>query len=74
MSKVIDHLNKQLNTEHKQDAEDCLKIYNKLLELDGKSIWSSAWQVLVNTKIGIYPSYIRQYKPSKIGYVFLKGI
>ncbi len=75
MGKLSDHLNKQLKTEYKQDAEDCLKIYDKLLELDGKTVWSSQWQILVDTKImGGYPSYDRIYKPSKIGYIFLKGI
>lgn len=74
MGKLIDYLNKQLKTEYKQDAEDCLKIYNKLLELDGKSVWSSQWQLLTDTKFKGFPSDDRMYKPSKIGYIFLRGI
>lgn len=74
MGKLKDYLEKQLNTEYKQDAEDCLKIYNKLLEIDGKSVWSSQWQVLTNVKFKGFPSDERIYKPSEIGYVFLKGI
>lgn len=74
MGKVTDYLNKQLKTEYKQDAKDCLKIYNKLLELDGKSVWSSQWQLLVDTKFKGFPSDDRTFKPNKIGYIFLKGI
>lgn len=74
MGKLTDYLNKQLKTEYKQDAEDCLKIYNKLLELDGKSVWSSQWQLLVDTKFKGFPSDDRRFKPNKIGYIFLKGI
>lgn len=74
MGKITDYLNKQLQTEFKQDAEDCLKIYNKLLELDGKSVWSSQWQLLSHTIFKGFPSDERRFKPSAIGYIFLKGI
>lgn len=31
--KLLNNLNKQLNTEYKQDALDCLIIYNKLKDM-----------------------------------------
>lgn len=33
---VEKNLQKQLNTQFKKEAEDCIKIYNKLKELAGK--------------------------------------
>ena len=38
MSKTLKYLEKQLKTEHKQDAEDCLLIYNKLKEINHPNI------------------------------------
>lgn len=75
MGKLYDSLQKQLKTEHKQEAEDCLRIYNKLLEINGESVWSSQWNVLtrVVTYIGTYPNSLTVYGPSAIGYIFLKG-
>lgn len=75
MGKLLDNLNKQLKTEYKQDAENCLKIYNKLRELHNGHVWESNWNPLVNVKfIGDYPNYKRQFKPTDIGYIFLKGL
>jgi len=70
----MDYLQKQLQTELKKDAEDCLKIYEKLKELNNGSVWSSQWQQLVDVRFKGFPSDDRTYKPSKLGYVFLKGI
>lgn len=51
MGKIYDRLQKQLQVEeHRVDAEDCIKIYNKLKEMNDGSVWSSDWQVL--TTIG----------------------
>lgn len=51
MGKIYDRLQKQLQVEeHREDAEDCIKIYNKLKEMNDGSVWSSDWQVL--TTIG----------------------
>lgn len=51
MGKIYDKLQKQLQVEeHREDAEDCIKIYNKLKEMNDGSVWSSDWQVL--TTIG----------------------
>lgn len=76
MGKLMNYLQKQLQTEeHKKDAEDCLKIYEKLKEMNNGSVWESSWNPLTTVKfVGTYPNYERIYKPSKEGYVFLKGI
>jgi len=75
MGKLLIRLEKQLKTEYKQDAEDCLVIYNKLKEMSGGHVWESSWNPLVSVQfIGGYPAYERRYKPTAIGYTFLKGI
>lgn len=75
MGKLMNYLQKQLKTEeYKKDVEDCLKIYEKLKEMNNGSVWSSQWQQLVDTHFKGFPSDDRRYKPSKMGYVFLKGI
>lgn len=80
MSKIYDVLQNQFNTEYKKDASDCLKIYNKLLEISKEiykesHVWQSDWTVLVTTKlVGIFPNVRKIYKPTAIGKVFLKGI
>lgn len=62
--------------EHRKNAEDCIKIYNKLKEMNDGSVWSSDWQVLttIGGWIGERPHAQMAYKPSKVGYVFLNGI
>lgn len=76
MGKLYDRLQKQLKIEeYKQDAEDCLKIYEKLKEMNNGSVWDSSWNPLTTVKfVGTYPNSERIYKPSQEGYVFLKGI
>ena len=74
MGKLYDRLQKQLKTEYKQDAEDCLKIYNKLSTMDNGHVWSSQWQPLVTTIFKGFPSDERRFKPTSMGYIFLKGI
>jgi hypothetical protein len=76
MGKLYERLQKQLKSEeYKKDAEDCLKIYEKLKELNEGSVWESSWNLLTTVKfVGTYPNSERIYKPSKEGYVFLKGI
>lgn len=74
MGKLNDYLQKQLQTEYKKDAEDCLKIYEKLKEMNNGSVWDTQWRQLVDTHFKGFPSDDRRYKPSKMGYVFLKGI
>ena len=76
MGTVYNSLQRQLKLEeHKETAKDCLKIYDKLKELNNGSVWSSDWHVLTKVTFeGIYPNSIKIYRPSSIGYVFLKGI
>lgn len=79
MSRIYDDLQNQLNTEYKKEAEDCIKIYNKVKELSGGSVWSSDWHVLT-TIAGFFPASNdivpnrMALKPSAIGEIFLKGI
>lgn len=76
MGKLYDRLQKQLKSEeYKKDAEDCLKIYEKLKEMNNGKVWESSWNPLTAVKfVGTYPNSERIYKPSQEGYVFLKGI
>lgn len=74
MGKLYDRLQKQLTTEYKQDAEDCLKIYDKIKETGDGHVWESQWNPLVSVEfIGTYP-YTRRFKPTSIGRIFLKGL
>lgn len=76
MGKLYDRLQKQLKSEeYKKDAEDCLKIYEKLKEMSDGRVWDSQWNPLTTVKfVGTYPNSERIYKPSSMGYTFLKGI
>lgn len=76
MGKLYDRLQKQLKSEeYKKDAEDCLKIYEKLKEMNNGKVWESSWNPLTTVKFVVtYPNSERIYKPSQEGYVFLKGI
>lgn len=75
MGKLYDNLQEQLKTEYKKEAEDCIKIYNKLKEISGGSVWSSDWNVLVRAIfIGTYSNSKPIYIPKAIGEIFLKGI
>ena len=74
MGKLHDRLTAQLKTEYKEDAELCLKIYNKLKDISDGHVWESQWNPLVTVKfIGEYP-YTRRYYPTHIGRIFLRGI
>lgn len=78
MGKLYDNLQKQLKIEkYKKDAEDCLKIYDKLKEINSGSVWLTQWGVLTTISGWIgdnYPNRSIAYKPTQIGYIFLKGI
>ena len=57
MGKLYDRLQKQLSTEFKKDAEDCLKIYEKLKEMNNGKVWESSWNPLTTVKfVGTYPN------------------
>lgn len=77
MGKLMNYLQKQLKSEDeklKKDAEDCIKIYEKLKEMNNGSVWSSQWQQLATPKFKGFSSDDRTYSPTAMGYVFLKGI
>lgn len=76
MEKLYNSLQRQLKfDEYKEDAKDCLKIYEKLKELNNGSVWQSNWKPLVDVKfMGEYPNSIAIYKPNQMGYVFIKGL
>lgn len=76
MGKLKDSLLEQLKSKdikERKRAEDCLKIYEKLFDLD-KAVYEFKWRVLVDVKIeGNYP-YNHIYIPSEIGKIFLIGM
>ena len=74
MGKLLNDLNRQLNSEYKKEAEDCLLIYNRLIETTGHG-WESDWRPLTSTWFeGKYPNSKRFCKPSPLGETFLRGI
>jgi len=70
----MDRLQKQLESEYRNDAEDCIKIYNNLKKLSNGHVWESDWRTLVRTIFEGFPSDNRRFKPTSIGYIYLKGI
>jgi hypothetical protein len=73
MSKLLDRLNKQSETEYKQDAEDCLRLYQYLKDTTG-GVWESQWCLLVDTIFEGFPSDKRRFKPTNIGRTVLIGL
>jgi len=70
----MNKLERQLQTENKVDAENCLKIYDKLKEITG-GVYDSDWSTLVKAHWeGNTPNRVLVYRPSKIGYIFLNGL
>lgn len=68
-------LQRQLKTEYKQEAEDCIVIYNHLKETNDGKVWSSQWEPLTTVSFeGKYPNCTNIYKPNSIGYLILKGL
>jgi hypothetical protein len=75
MSELKDRLLKQLETDYSENARECLEIYEALEKLNNGSIPSDQWMVLTNVKhLKSYSGFTRVYIPSKIGYIFLKGL
>lgn len=58
----------------RQDAEDCLKIADKLAELNDGHIWSSDWRMLTSVRYVKGKEWKRQFEPSEIGKIFIKGL
>ena len=73
MGKLHDRLQKQLLTENKKDAEDCLKIYEHLKKTTG-SVWQSDWQTLTTVSFDKPFSAVRTYRLSSTGRTYLAGI
>ena len=75
MGKLLNRLNKQLKTEKKEDAKECIEIYNwiKSTDKDG-CVWSSRWTPLVDVKFKGFPSDERYYNLNITGKTLLKGI
>lgn len=68
MGKLMNRLQLQLKTEQKQDAEDCITIYNHLKYTTGH-VWESQWNSLVNTTFEGWNK--RRFQPTSIGRIFL---
>lgn len=74
MSKLYDALQKQLKTEeYRKDAEDCIKIYNKLKEIGEGKVWISCWNALTMPILD-KSLPVLGYQPNSVGEIFLKGI
>lgn len=76
MGKLLDRLNQQLKRpEFKEDAVECIKIYNWIKETDPEGrVYSSRWTPLVDVKFKGFPSDIRNYSLNITGKTLLKGI
>ena len=78
--KTIEILNKQLETEHRIDAEKCIEVYNALSEINKGKVWESQWRVLTIARCSVFPtspSTIKDniyYVLSEIGEIFYKGL
>ena len=65
-------LHNQRVSRFSKEAEDCLKIYQFLVELDDGHVWQQKWDVLV--KHCYSRDRVHFFKPTKIGKIFLKGL
>ena len=75
MGKLKERLLSQAKHEdRKNDAIQCLEIYDALNKINNGKVWSSQWQILVDVKSAGFESDDRIYYPSKIGLIFLKGL
>ena len=77
MGKTMNYLQQQLkDPDTKKDAEDCIRIYEKILEMNDGHVWASAFVTLCRVVgyVGQSPNSRTVYKPTPIGYIFLKGL
>lgn len=74
MGKLRDRLEKQLETDHKKEAEDCIQLYNYLKEQNNGHVWQSQWSAITTVTFKGFPSDDRWYRPNDIGYAVLKGL
>ena len=73
MSKLYNTLHNQLKTEHRKEAEDCIKIYNKLKEIGEGKVWISCWNALTMPILD-KSLPVLGYQPNSVGEIFLKRI
>lgn len=76
MGRTMNFLQKQLeDPDTKKDAEDCIRIYEKIKEMNG-NVWAGDFHRLCKVvgHVGRYPNSRTVYKPTPIGYIFLKGL
>jgi hypothetical protein len=75
MGKLMQDLNAQLKTEHRQDAERCIVIYEHLRDTNDGRVWSSQWSTLVSTYFeGAYSNSKCIFKPTGLGILLLQSI
>lgn len=68
-------LKQLLQGKFSKEAQDCLKIYNFLLEEFDGHVWSREWDALVkNCCKRVNEERVWYHKPTKIGEIFLKGL
>jgi len=65
-------LKAQRVSRYSKEAEDCLKIWKFLADLDNGHVWQQKWDVLV--KHCYSRDKVHFFKPTKIGEIFLKGL
>ena len=74
MGKLMDSLQKQLSTEYKKEAEDCILLYNHLKETNNGHVWSTQWYSLTTVTFKKYPSSERRHVPNNIGCLVIAGL
>jgi len=74
MGKLMDTLQFQLKTEHKEDAKECIQLYNYLFECYGGEVWFPPWESLTIVKFEGYPSNKKYYRLNHLGKLVLKGL
>lgn len=75
MGKLMNNLNAQLKTEHREDAEKCIVIYEHLRDTHDGRVWESNWGPLVSTSWeGKYPTNKMVCKPTSLGVLLLESL
>lgn len=73
MSKILNYLEKQLGTDQAAHVPGVRAIFDYLKATDG-AVWSSKWNVFVNTKFKGFPSDERTFQLTPLGEMVLKGL
>jgi len=71
----MDGLEKQLKTENKKDAEECIEFYKHLksTDKDGR-VWSSRWEPFTELIFNGYGSRNKIYRLNNTGKTFMAGV